>query len=67
MTPATSEEHRANRNPYNVYSADPIRPVLYTKVDKRRAGLMMSEKPGLKQRIIMEQILADNAKILLKV
>lgn len=66
MTPSSTVGSRSNRVSYNVFSADRERPILYTKIDRRRAGLMMSERPGLKQRIIMEQILAGSVETLLQ-
>ncbi|KAL1952440.1 hypothetical protein VTO42DRAFT_5476 [Malbranchea cinnamomea] len=43
--------------PYNVYSNDPRKPVLYTTVSRRRQGLRASGFPGESQKEILEQIL----------
>jgi len=65
MSPASPEGRRPTRNPFNVYSADPNMPVLYTKVERRRLGLTTSQQPGMKQKHIMDQILAANRRILI--
>jgi hypothetical protein len=62
MSPASPEGPRTNDNPYNVYSADPQMPVLYTKVEKQRIGFLRAREPGIGQRETMEQILAPNAR-----
>jgi len=65
MSPAYPEARLPTRNPFNVYSADPEMPVLYTRVERRRLGLVTSQEPGMKQKHIMDQILAKNRRILI--
>lgn len=67
MAPRSPEDRRTTGNPYNVYSADPHLPVLYTKVDRRRRpGKAISKSPGVKQKNTMDQILAKNANLLIE-
>ncbi|KAL2812863.1 fungal-specific transcription factor domain-containing protein [Aspergillus granulosus] len=56
--------HRSNRSveprnnhPYNVYSNDPRKPILYTTVSRRRLGMRVGIPPGENQKEILEQIL----------
>lgn len=67
MTPASPRGQQSTNNPYKVYSADPNMPVLYTKVERRRKGLAMSEAPGLKQKQLLDQIMYPDTEKLLKV
>ena len=46
-----------NSHPYNVYSNDPRKPILYTTVARRRRGLRVGTPPGENQKEILEQIL----------
>ncbi|KAJ5903172.1 hypothetical protein N7504_005555 [Penicillium tannophilum] len=50
-----SEEPK--RHPYNIYSSDPRKPVLYTTISRRRKGMRMGVPPGENQKEILEQIL----------
>jgi hypothetical protein len=43
--------------PYNCLDPNDLDPVLYLSVPKRRKGLRISEKPGEKQKEILDQIL----------
>lgn len=43
--------------PYNVYSNDPRKPILYTRVARRRQGVRATDTPGANQKEILEQIL----------
>ncbi|KAL4781691.1 fungal-specific transcription factor domain-containing protein [Aspergillus varians] len=55
--------HRSNKSvepknqPYNVYSSDPRKPILYTTVSRRRQGMRVGIPPGENQKEILEQIL----------
>ncbi|KKK14366.1 hypothetical protein ARAM_006057 [Aspergillus rambellii] len=44
-------------HPYNVYSSDPRKPILYTTVSRRRQGMRVGIPPGENQKEILEQIL----------
>ncbi|KAJ5234927.1 uncharacterized protein N7469_004095 [Penicillium citrinum] len=44
-------------NPYNIYSSDPRKPVLYTTISRRRKGMRRGVPPGENQKEILEQIL----------
>ncbi|KAJ0419997.1 fungal-specific transcription factor domain-containing protein [Aspergillus carlsbadensis] len=46
-----------NNHPYNVYSNDPRKPILYTTVSRRRQGMRVGIPPGENQKEILEQIL----------
>jgi hypothetical protein len=46
--------------PYNVYSSDPRKPILYTKVSRRRQGVRLGFPPGENQKEILEQILGPH-------
>lgn len=50
-----SEEPKSH--PYNIYSSDPRKPVLYTTISRRRKGMRMGVPPGENQKEILEQIL----------
>jgi hypothetical protein len=45
------------KKPYNVYSNDPRKPILYTTVSRRRQGVRLGFPPGENQKEILEQIL----------
>ena len=47
--------------PYNVYSSEKEKPILYTKVCRRRPGFRSSGCAGAKEREILEQILGPFA------
>ncbi|KAL5342636.1 fungal-specific transcription factor domain-containing protein [Aspergillus crustosus] len=55
--------HRSNKSvepkshPYNVYSNDPRKPILYTTISRRRQGMRVGIPPGENQKEILEQIL----------
>lgn len=53
----TSKKSPDRKTPYNVYSNDPRKPILYTKVSRRRQGLKTTGIPGETQKEIIEQIL----------
>ncbi|GAD93400.1 C6 transcription factor [Paecilomyces variotii No. 5] len=58
MPPERSNKSPESRkNPYNVYSNDPRKPILYTTVSRRRQGMRMGNPPGENQKEILEQIL----------
>lgn len=44
-------------HPYNVFSNDPRKPILYTTVSRRRKGVRLGTPPGENQKEILEQIL----------
>lgn len=44
-------------HPYNIYSSDPRKPVLYTTIPRRRKGMRQGVPPGENQKEILEQIL----------
>lgn len=46
-----------NSHPYNVYSNDPRKPILYTTVSRWRRGVRVGTPPGENQKEILEQIL----------
>ncbi|KAJ5579442.1 uncharacterized protein N7459_005427 [Penicillium hispanicum] len=50
-----SEEPKSH--PYNIYSSDPRKPVLYTTISRRRKGMRVGVPPGENQKEILEQIL----------
>lgn len=50
-----SEEPKSH--PYNIYSSDPRKPVLYTTISRRRKGMRQGVPPGENQKEILEQIL----------
>lgn len=57
MPPEQSAKAADAETPYNVYSNDPRKPILYTRVARRRLGVRATDTPGASQKEIMEQIL----------
>lgn len=57
MPSEKSMESQDRKAPYNVYSNDPRKPILYTTVSRRRQGLRTTGIPGETQKEIIEQIL----------
>lgn len=57
MPPEPSTKATDAKTPYNVYSNDPRKPILYTRVARRRQGVRATDTPGASQKEIMEQIL----------
>ncbi|KAJ5287684.1 hypothetical protein N7478_003370 [Penicillium angulare] len=57
MPPERSLSEEANGQPYNIYSSDPRKPVLYTTISRRRKGMRQGVPPGENQKEILEQIL----------
>lgn len=53
----TSKSVEPKSHPYNVYSSDPRKPILYTTVSRRRQGMRVGIPPGENQKEILEQIL----------
>lgn len=53
----TSKSVEPKSHPYNVYSSDPRKPILYTTVSRRRQGMRAGVPPGENQKEILEQIL----------
>lgn len=53
----TSKSVEPKSHPYNVYSSDPRKPILYTTVSRRRQGMRAGIPPGENQKEILEQIL----------
>ncbi|GKZ27646.1 hypothetical protein AbraIFM66951_006001 [Aspergillus brasiliensis] len=53
----TSKSVEPKSQPYNVYSSDPRKPILYTTVSRRRQGMRVGVPPGENQKEILEQIL----------
>ena len=53
----SSLSEEPGNNPYNSYSTDPRKPVLYTTISRRRKGMRMGVPPGENQKEILEQIL----------
>jgi hypothetical protein len=53
---STKSPEKGNK-PYNVYSNDPRKPILYTRVSRRRQGVRVGSPPGESQKEILEQIL----------
>ncbi|KAM5433623.1 hypothetical protein McanMca71_003308 [Microsporum canis] len=63
-----SNNHSPDRKtPYNVYSNDPRKPILYTTVSRRRQGLKTTGTPGENQRDILEQIIGPFKHDLIKI
>lgn len=52
-----SKSVEPKNHPYNVYSSDPRKPILYTTVSRRRQGMRAGVPPGENQKEILEQIL----------
>ncbi|KAB8229137.1 hypothetical protein ETB97_006391 [Aspergillus alliaceus] len=58
MPPEHSNKNEdPNSHPYNVYSNDPRKPILYTTISRRRQGMRVGIPPGENQKEILEQIL----------
>ncbi|THC96447.1 hypothetical protein EYZ11_004096 [Aspergillus tanneri] len=58
MPPERSDmSEAAKSHPYNVYSNDPRKPILYTTISRRRQGMRVGVPPGENQKEILEQIL----------
>ncbi|PWY80541.1 C6 transcription factor [Aspergillus heteromorphus CBS 117.55] len=53
----TNRSVEPKNQPYNVYSSDPQKPILYTTVSRRRQGMRVGVPPGENQKEILEQIL----------
>lgn len=53
----TSQSEEPKSHPYNIYSSDPRKPVLYTTISRRRKGMRRGTPPGENQKEILEQIL----------
>ncbi|KAH2393453.1 hypothetical protein KXW92_007778 [Aspergillus fumigatus] len=53
----SSKSVEPKSHPYNVYSSDPRKPILYTTVSRRRQGMRVGVPPGENQKEILEQIL----------
>lgn len=53
----SSRSVETSKKPYNVYSNDPRKPILYTTVSRWRQGVRVSSPPGENQREILEQVL----------
>lgn len=52
-----SQTPKPKSHPYNVYSNDPRKPILYTTVSRRRQGVRGGTPPGENQKEILEQVL----------
>ncbi|CAL5870148.1 uncharacterized protein PFLUO_LOCUS4383 [Penicillium psychrofluorescens] len=52
-----SQSEEPKNHPYNVYSSDPRRPILYQTISRRRKGMRVGTPPGENQKEILEQIL----------
>lgn len=58
MPPERSSKSVEPKNhPYNVYSNDPRKPILYQTVSRRRQGVRVGTPPGENQKEILEQVL----------
>ena len=67
MPPKTSNERvQPKSHPYNVYSNDPKKPILYTTVSRRRQGVRVGTPPGENQKEILEQVLGPFKDVLVK-
>ncbi|KAJ5384850.1 Transcription factor [Penicillium concentricum] len=53
----TSQSEEPKSHPYNIYSSDPRKPVLYTTISRRRKGMRKGTPPGENQKEVLEQIL----------
>ncbi|KAJ5130966.1 uncharacterized protein N7515_007005 [Penicillium bovifimosum] len=53
----TSLSEEPKSHPYNIYSSDPRKPVLYTTISRRRKGMRKGTPPGENQKEVLEQIL----------
>ncbi|KAJ5997020.1 hypothetical protein N7499_006663 [Penicillium canescens] len=52
-----SQSEEPKSHPYNIYSSDPRKPVLYTTISRRRKGMRVGTPPGENQKEVLEQIL----------
>lgn len=57
MPSERSSKIENGNKPYNVYSNDPRKPILYTTVSRRRQGMRMGCPPGENQKEILEHLL----------
>uniref|UniRef100_A0A093V7Q9 Putative transcriptional regulatory protein C25B8.11 n=1 Tax=Talaromyces marneffei PM1 TaxID=1077442 RepID=A0A093V7Q9_TALMA len=57
MPSERSSKIENGNKPYNVYSNDPRKPILYTTVSRRRQGVRMGCPPGENQKEILEHLL----------
>ncbi|OJJ51266.1 hypothetical protein ASPZODRAFT_138373 [Penicilliopsis zonata CBS 506.65] len=53
----STQSPEPDSHPYNVYSSDPKKPILYTTVTRRRQGVRRGIPPGENQKEVLEQIL----------
>jgi hypothetical protein len=53
MPPERSNQSVEPDHPYNVYSSDPRKPILYTTVSRRRQGMRAGVPPGENQKEIL--------------
>ncbi|PGH33859.1 hypothetical protein GX50_03338 [[Emmonsia] crescens] len=67
MPSENSTKRSDTKAPYNVYSNDPKKPILYTTVSRRRQGLRTTGIPGESQKEILEQILGPFKHDLVKI
>ncbi|KAK2797562.1 hypothetical protein FQN50_009157 [Emmonsiellopsis sp. PD_5] len=67
MPSESSMKRPDTKAPYNVYSNDPRKPILYTTVSRRRQGLRTTGIPGDNQKEIIEQILGPFKHDLVKI
>ncbi|PGH00737.1 hypothetical protein GX51_05618 [Blastomyces parvus] len=67
MPSEKSKKRSDAKTPYNVYSNDPKKPILYTTVARRRQGLRTTGIPGESQKEILEQILGPFKHDLVKI
>ncbi|EGC45957.1 C6 transcription factor [Histoplasma capsulatum var. duboisii H88] len=67
MPSENSKKRPDAKTPYNVYSNDPKKPILYTTVSRRRQGLRTTGIPGESQKEILEQILGPFKHDLVKI
>ena len=52
-----AKAHRLRPNPYNIYSSDMNKPVLYVNVGKMHGNLTMRKAPGIDECEILENVL----------
>lgn len=57
MPSERSSKIENGNKPYNVYSNDPRKPILYTTVSRRRQGVRIGCPPGENQKEILEHLL----------
>ncbi|KAK2744616.1 hypothetical protein FQN57_004221 [Myotisia sp. PD_48] len=67
MPSERSRKSPDKKTPYNVYSNDPRKPILYTTVSRRRQGVRTTGIPGEGQKEILEQILGPFKHDLVKI